>query len=251
MTPEIHAALRIGGWMMPEVGEVREGRVWTGSEWISLKSGSNDSSKAEPPSDESTTTPKNGTTVGPAACPVCKKDDRLTRVSGLVDSSTQATSGSATTFAAGISTGGIGVGAGRTRLQATTETRLAERLKAPPLSGGTRWKPILIAFAFIVPAVLIITQDGSKPLPIVLLAGLLMLIGGYFILAAKLEDWLPSRHQVSAWNEGHEQLRSAFYCERDDVVFLPEAQTPLSPEELVEQAFQPFAEAPRRRFSPW
>lgn len=236
---------------MPDAGEVREGRVWTGSEWIPLKSGSSDPPMDEPPSDERSATPKNSTTVGPAVCPVCEKDDRLTRVSGLVDSSTQSTSGSATTLAAGISTGGIGVGAGRTRLQATTETRLAERLKAPPLSGGTRWKPILIAFAFIVPAVLIITRDGRQPLPLVLLAGFLMLIGGYFILAAKMEDWLPSRRQVSAWNEGHEQLRRAFYCERDDVVFLPDAQVPLSAEELVEQVFQPFTEAPRRRFSPW
>ena len=137
---------------MPEAGEVRDGLVWTGSDWVPLKP-----STDGPAVDE----PKSSSDVGSGSkptCPECKKDDRVARLSGLVDRSTQTTVGSAKTLAAGISTGGIGVGGGVTRFQAETETRLVERLKPPSLKGETRWKPILIAFAFIVPAILIITS---------------------------------------------------------------------------------------------
>ena len=236
---------------MPEVGEVRQGLVWTGSDWVPLKPAAENAADVEPTasdSDVGLTNPGSNQ----AKCPECNKDDRVARLSGLVDRSTQTTKGSAKTLAAGISSGGIGVGGGVTRFKAETESHLVQRLKPPPLKGGLRWKPALIGVALLVPAFLLLSAEGGQgSVPLLFLAGLILLAGGFFLVAALLEEWIPSVQQREAWQQGLKELRGSFYCERDDVAFLPGSAQGLPAEELVEQVFRPYVEAPPRRFSPW
>lgn len=99
---------------MPDAGEVRDGLVWTGTEWVPLKPPTSnelpDEHKPEKPSND---IPKK------IVCPNCHESNQLVKVSGLLDKSK--TSQTSYTFgtAVGVGTGGIGVGMG----DAVTDTQ--------------------------------------------------------------------------------------------------------------------------------
>ena len=233
---------------MPEAGEVRQGLVWTGDQWVPLKP----SAESTLDSGEAAADQPSAPLSSLSACPVCGKDDRTSAVSGFVDRYTMLTTGSATTLGAAVTTGGLGVGGAVTSYQSETESRLLQRLSPPPLSDGTRWTPILLGFACIGLAfLLIMAAEGSNTVPLAVLAIIPLAAAGYFFIAAKAEEWFPSRARADAWSSALGTLRGAFYCERDDVAFLPGRTEALPPEQLVEQVFLPFEQAPRRRFSPW
>ena len=236
---------------MPDPGEVRDGLVWTGTNWVPLKPASQETPRESRASREAAQDSKAQGNNGPAQCPECGKDDRVSRLSGFIDRSTHTTQGKANTLAVGVSTGGVGVGAGRTKFQATTESRLVERLKPPPLRGDTRLVPLLIGVGLLAPAVLLLSGDGPKSTGAIILSMLLLVAGCLIFLPSALGFWLPSARQREAWHQGMDALRGAFYCERDDVAFLPGSSTAMPVEELLTEVFRPYEEAPPRRLTPW
>lgn len=236
---------------MPDPGEVRDGLVWTGTNWVPLKPASEAAPRESRASREAAQNSNARGDGGPAQCPECGKDDRVSRLSGFIDRSTHTTQGKANTLAVGVSTGGVGAGAGRTKFEATTESRLVERLKPPPLRGDTRWVPLLIGFGLLFPAALLLSGDGTKSAGAIVLSVLLLVSGCVVLLPAAIEMWLPSVSQRETWQQGLGALRGAFYCERDDVAFLPGSSSAMPVEELVTEVFKPYEQAPPRRLTPW
>lgn len=129
---------------MPEPGEVKHGLVWTGTQWVPLRPSASDDGPdadagtgANPGAGE---VPPGVEPVGPDSsgnqCPVCRKDDRLVRVSGLLDSASSHTTGSGTTVGVGAGSGGLGAGVAVSEFQAETVTRLVQRFAPPSAPRG-------------------------------------------------------------------------------------------------------------------
>ena len=242
-----YRASGVGG-NVPEPGEVKHGLVWTGSQWVPLRP----SAAEESPEPEGH---KEGTDVGgslgvePARsdssanrCPVCRKDDRLVRVSGLLDSASSQTTGSGTTVGIGAGSGGLGAGVAVSEYQAETVTRLVQRFAPPSAPKGVGCGITALSVLAILVVVGVLGALGAPDVVgwIVLVAG----IGAGIFAYVRLS---PARGaQKVVWQECLDEVRSAYYCSRDDVAFEAGDLEASTPEALVLTLFEPYFEVSRK-----
>lgn len=233
---------------MPEPGEVREGLVWTGTAWVPLKpyereeSASASMSEVVPESTESVPRPADSTPT--SACPECHKDDRVIRISGLLDSASTKTTGRAVTGGAGIGTGGLGVGVGVTGFEADSVTKLVHRFAPPPLRKGMGCGIAATAVGAILAMTLVIESvfgDTNNVAWYVLAVGIVV---GAILLYRRIN---ASRTQEAAtWYDCLQEMRSGYYCSRDDVAFMPGEDEADSPEIFTAAMFEPYFEECKR-----
>lgn len=212
---------------MPEPGEVREGLVWTGTEWVPLKP----SPPEESPEDRKPDSLPNDGRTG-ILCPQCHESAQLLKVSGLLDKSK--TSATSYTFGTGIGvgTGGIGVGVGDAVTDTQGTTVLAERFKLPsPTIYGGCW---ISGITFVVLMVLVgilslFGLAGGNVASVVALIPILFAVYWY---------WKYVRFE-KAWRKINEvalnQVRSGYYCQRCDVAVRVDADVAQEPEDYVAQ----------------
>ena len=150
-------------------------------------------------------------------CPVCRESNSVQRMSVAIDSGFSSTAGSAVTL---TTRGNVGV----TNFKSATSTKLSARL-APPPPPVFQFQRNLIGLS-IIGAVLIglwlAISTGSGA------------IGFAFGLFSIVLTWLPAllitviaksvtassyTAQQAVWARRTRELRSAYYCARDDVVF--------------------------------
>lgn len=169
-----------------------------------------------------------------STCPRCHLDDRVLRIGHVIDAGTSTTEAKSSTGI--LSTGGVGVA--RTTTTGRTKTALARRFDAPPQpKGGGRWA---------------------------LAIWVIVMFGGYFVFASHGKpdsDWpfygtfaaativaigfavawtIRSAPAVQAWQSGVRELRSGYYCSRDDVAFLPSDSRAWDPESFTRFRFTAF-----------
>lgn len=208
---------------MPEPGEVRDGLVWTGSEWVPLKQGVTPEASEQPKSESEL-----GVSLTSIVCPHCHERDQLVKVSGLLDKSQ--TSETSYTFGTGIAvgTGGIGVGMGDAITDTQGTNALAERFKLPsPTIYGGCW---ISGIAFIIILVLVgllmlIGLDGGTVASIIVMIPILA--GGYLY-------WKYLKFE-KVWRKINEKalsrMRDGYYCQRCDLAFEVGAKEAVTPED--------------------
>ena len=228
---------------MPEPGEVREGLVWTGTAWVPLRpAGSSDEREIGGPSTAPPATTIAGSVDGPAAsvsaCPVCQKDDRVTRISGLLDSASTKTTGRATTGGVGIGTGGLGVGVGVTGFEADSVTKLVQRFAPPALPKGIG----CMTSVFTAVAILGMTAIYSSTIGDTNSVGWYILAMAIVIAAIFAFRYMnaPRIRKAAAWYDCLQELRSGYYCARDDVAFESGDTEADPPEVFVAATFDPY-----------
>ena len=214
---------------MPEPGEVRDGLVWTGSEWIPLKSPDAESDHQVAQVD--------GPSTEPQVCPHCRQSDRLIRVSGLVDRSKTSETGYTFGAGVGVGTGGIGVGIGDAVTQTDGTNALAERfgLHRPTVYGGC-WISAagLLAFILVGGALSLLSIDGGA-LGSILAIAILAVAGFWYSKYLKFEKtW------KALYAEALKKIRAGYYCERCDLAFSPGADSAEDPEEYVKAIFSAY-----------
>lgn len=211
---------------MPEPGEVREGLVWTGSEWVPLR-------PAEPSS---------GPQVEPAGvpskenerCPHCHQVDRLIRISGLVDRSKTSETGYTFGTGIGVGTGGIAVGVGDAVTQTDGTNALAERfgLHRPTVYGGCWVSAAAVLVFLVVGGALSLLSIGGGALGSVLTVAILAGAAFWYWKYLKFEKtW------KLIYAEALSDIRAGYYCERCDLAFSPGAKSAEVPEDYVKAIF--------------
>lgn len=219
---------------MPEPGEVRDGLVWTGSEWVRLKQGTTPEASEQPHS-ESESSGKPSAVV----CPKCHQSDRLIRVSGLLDKSK--TSETSYTFGTGIGvgTGGIGIGIGDAMTDTQGTNALAQRfgLHRPTVYGGCWITAIAVVLLALVGGVLATLGIGGGALSSALVVIVIAIAGFWYWKYLQFEKtWKV------LYDESINRIRRAYYCERCDQAFDEVNQKPLDPEDFVKEIFSNYSD---------
>lgn len=156
-------------------------------------------------------------------CPVCKKDDRIQKVSAIYAAGT--TSGSF----AGPSVGGalpMGSGdpsllAGYSQLNGTQQTMLSRKLAPPPRpsSGPSLGALLLVTSLFMIAfSVVLIGMGGvfrGFGIPVLLLGAGLMVV---WWMAARGRSPAPGKEMI-AYARRMARWNLLYYCARDDRVF--------------------------------
>jgi len=232
---------------MPEPGEVKEGLVWTGTAWVPLQPISPQAA-SESRSDGSP--PDRATVLGHDApkpkhvCPLCRKSDRLIRISGLLDSSTTQSVGYTAFGGAGIGNGGVGVGVGDAITETFSTTALAKRFEvpAPPIRAGCFVFPAALAVSLLLGSTIVwglaLVLGNSR---------LVESLGNFMVLLSVV---VASLFYIPIWrfhgrrNKIQERVASdvskGYYCQRDDCAFSETDNRHLSPEEYVDACFEPY-----------
>lgn len=232
---------------MPEPGEVREGLVWTGNAWVPLRPAGTEPepvSKGPPIDPSEIAQASNPRTTGSGfsnTCPVCEKDDRVTRISGLLDSASTKTTGRATTGGVGLGTGGtggIGVGVGATGFEADSVSKLVQRFAPPALPKGNGC--LISVFTFI--AILGMTSIYSSAVGNTNSIGWYVLAIGIIVAMIFTYRYMnaPRIRKAAAWHGCLQELRSGYYCARDDVAFGAGGTEAYTPEAFVAATFKPY-----------
>ena len=171
-------------------------------------------------------------------CPVCHKDDQVTRISSFVDASTQLTTGSARSLGGGMVAGRAALGGGVTRSSHVTESVLVQRLAPPPQPKG---RGCLAAF-LITPGAFfglfaVVTLSGGD-----LGAFVRFVIFGAIAAAWIYAVWrwvlAPVEVKRKLWRQGLLELRSGYFCMRDDVAFEYANPSAYTSEAFVRMIFQ-------------
>lgn len=154
---------------------------------------------------------------GSTKCPSCHQSDAIQRLSVVIDSGLTTSAGSATTLTTG---GNIAV----TGFNSSTTTRLSARISPPPRPAFPA-KGVLFLLWFLCSIVSVIwVAISSGSVFTGLLVGLLLALITWLpalVLMLLIAAMTSNSYKTAQadWDQKAKELRSAYYCSRDDVVF--------------------------------
>ena len=187
-------------------------------------------------------------------CPICKRNDQVNKVSAIIGSHVQETNGTMEqTVYNTDSKGNVYTRAKTVPIHATQTTRLAEKLMPPPkpvndkkpgCAWGLRWVVLFYACAGILAGILSIIsiirflfnhQYNYNEPPLIM--GFVYGIIGFLLLrwfnslkkkhAIALENYNDYEQElqdiiIPRWQRSMARWNNAYYCMRDDIVFIKE-----------------------------
>lgn len=166
------------------------------------------------------------------SCPICDKNDRIQKVSGLVQSGRSGGTFEGPTVGGSYGGGKVSVGGAYSVLSGESSTDLAKVLEPPSQMSNPKglgfwtWGCSLLLFVpwFLGGFHQFFFEGGKDPSYYLgTVAGLIGLIVVYSIHNNKLEK-SKSEYQryQSAWHKAMNKWNRLYYCHRDDIVFDPE-----------------------------
>lgn len=175
-------------------------------------------------------------------CPDCQSADRVTKISGIMDSGTVRSESIARTrgttlthtFGHGFGVGGFGA---TTKTSSTDTSDLASSfvpVARPQLSSIWNSKSFAFAIIFIFPSVIFGRIFGRF--------GIILLLALFaYAIWRRVTKKRDIAIQQNLWDDGMANVRSGYYCSRDDVAFLPGFDT-ANPRMFAAQQFAPLWE---------
>lgn len=161
-------------------------------------------------------------------CPLCHHDDRVAKVSAIIQSDTQHINGSvpvSSTYR--DSSGQIRSSTSQESYSATQESELAKKLAPPskPSGGGSYvWAFLIAPFLFfpICGGIGLAMDENNVGYIGCTIAGLIALL--IIIKIARYQhkkDDIKMQPKIMAWNKAMERWNKLYYCYRDGCVYIP------------------------------
>lgn len=172
--------------------------------------------------------------IPPNACPICRKNDRVEKISAIYSRDTHQISGSTTSTNTYVDKDGYTRHETRDNpFSGTQQSNLASFLTPPkqPEKNGACFRYLLIVpcILFLFGGILGVFMADTVPQIIVYIAiFLISAYGLYWIFStAKKKNRIAQQNlemETARWNKAMGRWQQTYYCHRDDVVFLPGEQ---------------------------
>jgi len=172
---------------------------------------------------------------------MCRKPDRLIRISGLLDSSNTQSVSHTTFGGVGFGGGDVGAGLGQAITESQGTTVLAKRfaIPQPPIRAGCFLFPtVWLTFGLVgwIMGWIVGTATGDPEVSNAV-TGVAVFYG--FVVAGLL--YLPllkfHRNRSMIEQDVANDVKAGYYCQRDDVAFSRESSDAATPEAFVDSCF--------------
>lgn len=147
-------------------------------------------------------------------CPRCNKDDRIIKVSSAFTSGIRTETRSGPAIGVGLIDGKIGIGLGGSGSSGFSVSEMSKRLQPPAIPKKTSWLVIVLVCLVLSGALFVIMGDlDSCILPNIIPLG----IGIFWFISSKKSF----ENKMNTYNRLKSQWDKMYFCDRDDIVFIP------------------------------
>lgn len=165
-------------------------------------------------------------------CPVCKKDDRITKISAIYSGgySSGSYQGPSTSLSTSLNDGHSYVSGGYSTLTGSSQTMLSRKLAPPPKpvpqkKGGCGFTLVivfLVSIGFLGLISGMVADDPLYGLITFFVALLLLMIPISIRVSANSKEEDRIEELLPIWENAMRLWQKLYYCQKDDCVFNPE-----------------------------